>query len=104
VFTLGYQLLESRRSVPVLDRGGLTSDLITAKGDNANRPVQLLDRRRPAERSAALRQILTGQTLVSLRLAGQSEANQSHPQLHPSLGSLRKVSPTNDSILFAQLF
>lgn len=67
-------------------------------GNTSDRPVQLLDRRRLAGRLVALRQILTGQTLASRTLPGQSEASQSHHQLRPPLESLLKVSPTSDSI------
>lgn len=88
-------MLESRRSVPVLDRGDLAGDLVMAKGDNANRPVQILDRRRLVGRSAALRQILTGQTSASRTLPGQSGASQNHPQLRPNVESHLKISRTS---------
>jgi hypothetical protein len=96
--------LEWRRSVPVLDRGDRAGDLVVIKGGNtSDRPVQLLDRRRLAGRSVALRQILTGQTSPSRTLPGQSEASQSHHQLRPGLERLLKVSPTSDSIFHLSL-
>ena len=90
MFTLGYQLvLESRRSVRVLDRGDLARDLVGVKEDNTNRPVRLLDLSRLANQSAP------GQLPPHQVLAGRTLPGQKRLQLRHPVESLLKVNRTS---------
>jgi hypothetical protein len=83
-------MLESLRSVPVLDRGDLAGDLVTDKADKAsNPPVQLLDLRRLADQSAP------GQLPRDWALAGRTLPGQKRLQLRHPVESLLKVNRTS---------
>jgi len=92
VFTLGYQLvLESRRSVRVLDRGDLAGDLVGVKEDNTNRPVRLLDLSRLANQSAP------GQLPPHQALAGRTLPGQKRLQLRHPVQNLLKVNQVSQT-------
>src|ERR1700726_3601523 len=102
-------MLESRRSVPVLNPG----DLVTAKGDNAsNPPVQLLDLRRLADQSAP-GQLPRDRGLAGRTLPGQNRLQLPHPierllkvsQVNRTSGRRRSVSLsfTNDRVNFTRI-
>ncbi len=96
MFTLGYQLvLESRRSVRVLDRGDLAGDLagdlVGVKEDNTNRPVRLLDLSRLANQSAP------GQLPPHQALAGRTLPGQKRLQLRHPVQNLLKVNQVSQT-------
>ena len=92
MFTLGYQLvLESRRSVRVLDRGDLAGDLVGVKEDNTNRPVRLLDLSRLANQSAP------GQLQPHQALAGRTLPGQKRLQLRRPVQNLLKANQVSQT-------
>ena len=98
MFTLGYQLvLESRRSVRVLDRGHLAGDLVGVKEDNTNRPVRLLDLSRLANQSAP-GQLPPHQAFAGRPLPGQKRLQLRHPV--QNLLKVNQVSQTSGRQVF----